>query len=161
MLQSHRDPGRGGSTVVCRALPGVDAGMCRGLPWSTGIDRDVPGRDSEILNMFKITGVCRGPPRWSSVPGYAVQAPCWRQDLPCLRRGVVPYWHRDVPYLLSLPLYHISAGVYRVGCGLGHGLGRDNHLLARHFLFFSSFSLAFRRCWRFSDQVDNDLNKFE
>ena len=61
--------------------------MCRGLPWSTGINRDVPGRDSEILNMFKITGLCRGPPRWSSLPGSAVQTPCWRQDLPCLRRG--------------------------------------------------------------------------
>ena len=53
MLQSHRDPG---------------------LPLSTGINRDLPGRDSEILNMFKITGLCRGPPRWSFLPGTAVQA---------------------------------------------------------------------------------------
>ena len=49
---------------------------------------------------------------------------------------------------LSLPLYPIYAGVYRVGCGLGHGLGRDNHLLARHLLFFSSFRLFL---WIFVD----------
>ena len=47
---------------------------------------------------------------------------------------------------LSLPLYRFSAGVYRVGCELRHGLGRNNHLLARHIFFFSSFSLDFRRC---------------
>ena len=56
-----------------------------------------------------------------------------------------------------MPLYRFSAGVYGDGCVLGHGLDRDNHLLARHLLFFSSFSLNFRRCWRFSDQVNNDL----
>ena len=120
--------------------------MCRGLPWSTGINRDVPGRDSEILNMFKITGLCRGPPRWSSLSGSAVQAPCWRRDLPCLRRGV-PYWRRDVLYLY-LCHYTISVGMYHVGYGLGHGLGRDNHLLARHLLFFSSFR---RFLWIFVD----------
>ena len=82
--------------------------MCRGLPWSTGINRDVQGRDSEILNMLKITGLCRGQPRWSSVLGSAMQAPCWCRDLPCLRRGI-PYWRPDVPYIflchctLSMP----------------------------------------------------------
>ena len=91
--------------------------------------------------MFKITGlVSTGLCRAGTVlaPGSAVFTP-------------------GCTVSLSLPLYRFSARVYRVGCGLGHGLGRDNHLLARHLFFFSSFSLDFRRCWRFSDQVDNDL----
>ena len=69
-----------------RALPGVDAGMFRGLPWSIGINRDMPGRDSDIINMFKISGLCRGPPRWSSLPGYRVGTGiCRICDIWCIR----------------------------------------------------------------------------
>ena len=130
--------------MVCQAVPGVDAGMCRvyrGRPGSTGTCRE---EILKFLNMFKITGL---------YPGSAVQAPCWRRDLPCLRRVTVLTPGCTVS--LSLPLYRFSAGVYRVGCGLGHGLGRDNHLLARHLLLFSSFRLFL---WIFVD-VDASVIK--
>ena len=95
-----------------------------------------PGRDSDILNMFKITGLCRVHPG-----GRLYRA------LPCRRRVGAGICHvyagctvltPGCIVSLSLPLCPIYAGVYCVGCGLGHGLGRDNHLLARHLLFFST-----------------------
>ena len=125
---------------MCRALPRVDAGMCLGLPWSTGINRDVPGRDSEILNML-------GPSRWSSLPGSAMRAPCWRRP-----RGSAMFTPGctvltpGCTVSLSLPLCRFSAGVYRVRCGLRHGLDRNNHLPSSCqtsfllFVFFSGFS---------------------
>ena len=110
--------------------------------------------------MFKITGLCRGPPRWSSLPGSAVHAGTVLAPGSAVFTPGCTVLTPGCTVSLSLPLYRFSAGVYRVGCGLGHGLGRDNHLLARHLLFFSSFRHFLwncRRCWRFSDQVDNDL----
>ena len=110
MLQSHRDPSR------ARQSPVV-------APWSAGLYRGLtPGFARVYCGRPGSAGVHPGGRLYRALP-------CWRRDLPCLRRGVS----------LSLPLCRFSAGVYRVDCGLGHGLGRDNHLLARYFLFFSSF----------------------
>ena len=65
----------------------------RGLPWSTGINRDVPGRDSEILNMFKITGLCGVHPG-----GRLYRA------LPCRHR-------------VGAGICRVYAGVYRIDAG--------------------------------------------
>ena len=59
----------------------------RGLPWSTGINRDVQRRDSEILNMFKIARVHPG--------GRLYRA------LPCRHR-------------VEAGIYSVYAGMYRI-----------------------------------------------
>ena len=131
-------------------------------PWSAGLyrgwRRDVPG--SEILNMLKLpgsAGVHPGGRLYRALP--CMQAPCWRRDLPCLRRGV-PYWRRGVPYLylchytVSLPECTVLA------VDLVMDLVETTIFLPDIFSSFSSFRHFLwncRRCWRFSDQVDNDL----
>ena len=80
--------------MCCRAPPGVDTGMCRGLPWSTGINRDMPGRDSEILKLPGSAGVHPGGRLYRALPcRHSVGAGICR-----VYAGV----------------YHIDAGMYRI-----------------------------------------------
>ena len=149
MLQSHRDPGRARQSPVVAPW---SAGLYRGLtPGCTGVYRGRPGSTGtcreEILGMLKITGLCRGPPRWSSLSGSAVQAPCCGRDLPCLRRG----------YRIDARMYRISisATIPFLCRGVPCWLWTWSWTWSRQpsscqtpslLFFFSYFSLDFRRC---------------
>ena len=114
--------------------------MCRGLPWSTGINRDVPERDSDILSEPKLPGSAGVHPvvlsnrlcRVGTVlsPGSAMFTP----GSTVLTPGSTVLTLGSTVLAVDLVMDLVDTTIFLP------------EILGRHLLFFSSFSLDFRRC---------------